>query len=70
MDEIDFPHTFTLKADRMIAATAVVFGVEQFRGQLLDGNVLNFSTRQGILGKGLSVRTFACTQCIDLFFFF
>ena len=55
---------FTLEADHMIAATAVVFGVEQFRGQLLDGNILNFSTRQGILGKGLSVHMFACTQCI------
>jgi len=55
---------FTLEADCMIAATAVVFSIEQFYGQLLDGDILNFSMCQGILDKGLSVHTVACMQCI------
>lgn len=36
---------FALETERMIATTALVLGVEQFRGQLI-GNVLSFATRQ------------------------
>jgi hypothetical protein len=59
---------FALEADRMIAATAVIFGVEQFRGQLIDGNVLSFSTRQGMLGN--SNITCVCSLVLNAFFFF
>ena len=42
---------FALEADRMITATAMIFDTEQFKGQLLDGNVMSFSSRQGLIGK-------------------
>jgi hypothetical protein len=42
---------FALEADRMITATVMIFDTEQFKGQLLDGNVMSFSSRQGLIGK-------------------
>jgi hypothetical protein len=42
---------FALEADQMITATAMIFDTEQFKGQLLDGNIMSFSLRQGLIGK-------------------
>jgi hypothetical protein len=42
---------FALEADRMIATTAVIYETESFHGQLVNGNTLSFSTRQGLLGE-------------------
>ena len=42
---------FALEADRMIAATAVIYETESFHGQVANGNTLSFSTRQGLLGE-------------------
>jgi len=52
---------FALEADRMIAATAAIFQVEQFRGQVNDGNILSLVTRQGVIGKALIIYIYMAT---------
>lgn len=42
---------FALEADRMIATVAVIYDTNNFHGQISNGNVLSFATRQGLLGK-------------------
>jgi hypothetical protein len=42
---------FTLEADRMIAAVAVIYETDSFHGQVVNGNIVSFATRQGLLGK-------------------
>jgi hypothetical protein len=41
---------FSLEADRMIAAIAVIYETNSFHGQV-NGNIVSFATRQGFLGK-------------------
>lgn len=42
---------FALEADRMIASIAFIYGTDSFHGQVVNGNILSFATRQGPLGK-------------------
>jgi hypothetical protein len=42
---------FSLEADRMIATTAVIYETDNFHGQLANGNIMSFSTRQALLGE-------------------
>lgn len=48
---------FALEADRMIAAIAVIYDTDTFHGQLSNGNIISFSTRQGLLGNGHSAKS-------------
>lgn len=47
---------FSLEAERMIAAIAVIYDTEGFHGQVVNGNTLTFATRQGLLGECRFVR--------------
>jgi hypothetical protein len=41
---------FSMEADCMIASTAVIYGTDSFNGQVVNGNILSFATRQGLMG--------------------
>jgi len=46
---------FTLEADRMIASTAVIYETDRFHGQVINGNIMSFTTRQGLLGEHIFI---------------
>jgi len=59
---------FALEADRMIASVAIIYETESFHGQVVNGNILSFATRQGMLGE--KCMTYTCVLLFSMCFRF
>jgi hypothetical protein len=42
---------FSMEADRLIASTAVIYETDTFHGQIVNGNILSFATKQQLIGE-------------------